>query len=357
MADSTEVDQFVWGRTQSGEQVTLFTLSSADATVKIATYGARLTSIRTRDRDGLLGEVTLGADALEPYLTEKAYLGAAIGRFGNRIAGGSFVLDGERWPLPRNNGPNTLHGGPEGFDKRLWQAAVVPNGVAMSYTSPAGEMGFPGTLRSTVTYTLTGGSLRIDYEAVTDAATVVNLTNHAYFNLAGDGRLHPERFGEHTIRLNAEHFTPVDANLIPTGELRAVAGTPFDLRAPKVIGLDWDSDEEQMRLAGGYDHNWVLVPPAEPGALNLAAELADPTSGRTLTVHTTEPGIQFYSGNFLDGSFPARGGGAYVRRSSCCLETQHFPDSPNHPEFPSTTLMPGETYRSTTVFEFGVAPS
>jgi aldose 1-epimerase len=211
-------------------------------------------------------------------------------------------------------------------------------------------MGFPGTLTSTVTYTLEDGTLTVAYEATTDAATVVNLTNHAYFNLGGEGA----EFGAHTIRVNAEHFTPVNATLIPTGELRPVEGTPLDLRSPKVVAEGWDSDEEQMQRAGGYDHNWVLVPPTEAGALQLAAELADPASGRTLTVSTTEPGIQFYSGNFLDGTFPARGGGVYAKRSGCCLETQHFPDAPNHPHFPSTTLRPGETMRSVTVFAFGV---
>jgi aldose 1-epimerase len=227
MADGTEVDLLVWGQTQSGEAVALFTLSSAAATVKVATYGARLTSIRTLDRDGAMGEVTLGSDELTPYLTGKGYLGAAIGRFGNRIAG-KFVLDGKTWQLPLNNGPNCLHGGTVGFDHKVWQAEVVPNGVAMTYTSPAGEMGFPGTLRSTVTYTLTGSSLRVDYEAVTDAATVVNLTNHTYFNLCGESNLGPKDLGAHTIRLNADHVTPVDVNMIPTGELRPVAGTPFD---------------------------------------------------------------------------------------------------------------------------------
>jgi aldose 1-epimerase len=347
----TLVESSAWGETLAGEAVALFTLTSAAATVKIATYGARLTSIRTAGRDGAMGEVILGADALEPYLTEKKYLGAAIGRFGNRIAHGRFVLDGATYQLPLNNGPNSLHGGTVGFDKKVWTATVVPGGVRMEYVSADGEMGYPGTLRAAVTYTLEGGSLTLTYEATTDAATVVNMTNHAYFNLAGaDGDL-----GAHTIRLNAERFTPVDAGLIPTGELRPVAGTPFDLLEAKVIGLGWDSDDEQMVRAGGYDHNWVLEPAVEVDGLRWAAELSDPASGRMLTVSTTEPGIQFYSGNFLDGLFVGRGGQAVERRSGCCLETQHFPDSPNHADFPSTVLRPGETLRSVTVFAFGVA--
>jgi aldose 1-epimerase len=295
--------------------------------------------------------VILGADALEPYLTEKKYLGAAIGRFGNRIAHGRFELDGATYQLPLNNGPNSLHGGTDGFNKKVWTATVVPAGVRMEYVSPDGEMGYPGTLRAAVTYTLQGSELTLAYEATTDAATVVNMTNHAYFNLAGEGG----DLAAHTIRLNAERFTPVDAGLIPTGELRPVDGTPFDLRAAKLIGLEWDSADEQMVRAGGYDHNWVLAEPDESGGLRWAAELSDPGSGRTLTVSTTEPGIQFYSGNFLDGSFPGRNGRAVTRRSGCCLETQHFPDSPNQPEFPSTTLRPGETLRSVTVFAFGVS--
>jgi aldose 1-epimerase len=355
----TLVESSAWGHTLAGEPVELFTLTSASAAVKIATYGARLISIRTPDRAGAMAEVILGADALEPYLTEKKYLGAAIGRFGNRIAHGRFVLDGETYQLPLNNGPNSLHGGTIGFDKKVWTAAPVPGGVRMEYVSPAGEMGYPGTLHAAVTYTLAGSALMLTYEATTDAPTVVNMTNHAYFNLAGAGgdldrKTGADALGAHTIRLNAERFTPVDAGLIPTGELRPVAGTPMDLREAKVIGLDWDSDDEQMVRAGGYDHNWVLQPASGPDALRWAAELTDPASGRTLTVSTTEPGIQFYSGNFLDGLFVGRGGLPVARRSGCCLETQHFPDSPNHPEFPTTTLRPGETLRSVTVFAFGI---
>jgi len=347
MPETTKVESAAWGETHAGYAVTLFTLTSATAVVKIATYGARLTSIRAAGRDGAMGEVILGADVLEPYLTEKKYLGAAIGRFGNRIAHGRFELDGETYQLPLNNGPNSLHGGTVGFDKKVWTATEVPTGVRMEYVSADGEMGYPGTLHAAVTYTLEGSALTLAYEATTDAATIVNLTNHAYFNLAGD----EAALGTHTIRLNAERFTPVDAGLIPTGELRPVAGTPMDLRAAKVIGADWDSDDEQIQRAGGYDQNWVLEPAAEAGGLRWAAELNDPASGRTLTVSTTEPGIQFYSGNFLDGQFAGRGGTA-ARRSGCCLETQHFPDSPNHPDFPSTVLRPGETMRSVTVFAF-----
>lgn len=348
----TEVSSAPWGKTPDGQDVVLYTLTSASAVVKIASYGARLTSVCVADRAGVMGEAILGSDELAPYLTDrKTFMGAIVGRFGNRIAKGQFSLDGESFQVPLNDGPNCLHGGPIGFDQKVWSSSEVASGVAFTYVSPADEMGFPGTLRSTVTYTLEGSSLRLDYEAITDAPTVVNLTNHAYFNLAGDGGY----LAAHTMQLHAERFTPVDDTLIPTGELRPVAGTPLDFRAPKAIGQEIGSDDEQMRLAGGYDHNWVITSAADAAGLKLAASVADPASGRTLTVLTTEPGIQFYSGNFLDGSFPARNGGSYSKRTGFCLETQHFPDAPNHPEFASTTLRPGETLHSTTIFRFGVA--
>ncbi len=347
----TEVSSAPWGNTPDGQDVVLYTLTNESVVVKIASYGARLTSVRVADRTGVLGEAILGSDDLAPYVSDrKTFMGAIVGRFGNRIAKGQFSIDGKSFQVPLNDGPNCLHGGPVGFDQKVWSAAEVPGGVAFTYVSPAGEMGFPGMLRSTVTYTLEGSSLRLDYEAVTDAPTVVNMTNHAYFNLAGDGG----DLAAHTMQLHAERFTPVDDTLIPTGELRPVAGTPLDFRAPKAIGQEIGSDDEQMRLAGGYDHNWVLTNPADAAGLRSAAFVADPASGRTLTVLTTEPGIQFYSGNFLDGSFPARSGGSYTRRAGFCLETQHFPDAPNHPDFATTIVRPGETLRSTTIFRFDV---
>jgi len=348
MSSITQIQSLDWGTTPQGEAVHLFTLRNDHVEASITTYGARLTSVQTHDRNGTLSEITLGADELTPYLTGKGYLGATIGRVGNRIAKGRFTLDGATYQIPLNNGPNALHGGPIGFDQKVWAAQEIPNGVELSYVSPDGEMGFPGTLHVTVRYTLTDNSLRLDYEATTDRSTVVSLTNHAYWNLTGEiGDL-----SHHLLKLNAESFTPVDDTLITTGELRAVAGTPHDFRSAKEIGLEWDNDDQQLQRAGGYDHNWVLV--SSDGPLHLVAEVTDPGSGRTMHVFTTEPGVQFYSGNFLDGSFQGRGGGAFKKRSGFCLETQHFPNSPNQPMFPSTRLEPGTTLRSTTVHSFSV---
>jgi len=349
MSSITQVQSLDWGTTSQGEAVHLFTLRNAQVETSIATYGARLTSVRTSDRKGTVGEITLGADELAPYLTGKGYLGATIGRVGNRIAEGRFTLDGTDYQIPLNNGPNALHGGPIGFDQKVWDAIEIPNGVELSYVSPDGEMGFPGTLHVTVRYTLTGNDLRLDYEATTDRATVVSLTNHAYWNLTGElGDL-----SHHLLKLNAESFTPVDSTLITTGELRAVAGTPHDFRFAKEFARHWDKDDQQLQLAGGFDHNWVLVGWDDP--LHLAAEVTDLGSGRTMHVFTTEPGVQFYSGNFLDGSFQGRGGVAFGKRSGFCLETQHFPNSPNQPKFPSARLEPGTTLRSTTIHSFSVS--
>jgi aldose 1-epimerase len=349
MSSTTQVQSFDWGTTPQGEAVHLFTLRNTQVEASITTFGARLTSVRTHDRKGTLSEITLGADELAPYLTGKGYLGATIGRVGNRIAEGRFTLDGTAYQIPLNNGPNALHGGTIGFDQKVWAAKEIPDGVELSYVSPDGEMGFPGTLHVTVSYILTDNSLRLDYEATTDRPTVVSLTNHAYWNLTGELR----DLSHHLLRLNAESFTPVDDTLITTGELRPVAGTPHDFRSAKEIGLQWDNDDEQLKLAGGYDHNWVLV--GSDDSLHLAAEVTESVSGRTMQVFTTEPGVQFYSGNFLDGSFQGRGGAAFKKRSAFCLETQHFPNSPNQAKFPSTRLEPGVVLRSTTMHRFSVS--
>jgi aldose 1-epimerase len=305
--------------------------------------------LKAPDRTGRSAEVTLGFDDLEAYL-KRSFFGSLVGRYGNRIGGGRFTLDGTVYTLPRNNGPNTLHGGPRGFDKVLWAGREIPGpggpAVELTYVSPDGEQGFPGTLRTRVVYSLDEeGALRIEYEAVTDKPTVVNLTNHAYFNLAGPGE--GDILG-HELFIDADRFTAVGPGLIPTGELRRVEGTPFDFRRPTAIGARIDAKDAQLELGGGYDHTFVLN--GEAGTLRLVARVLEPRSGRVLEVLTTEPGVQLYTGNFLDGSVVGRGGRAYGRRSGFCLETQHYPDSPNQPSFPSTVLRPGETYRSTTVY-------
>jgi aldose 1-epimerase len=339
-----------WGHTADGTAVPIYTLTGAQIEVRVTAYGAHLVSVRTPDRTGKMADVVLGYDTLDTYLIKPSpYIGAVVGRYGNRIALGKFTLDGKTYQIPINNGANALHGGPVGFDQYVWQAKEVPDGVEFTHVSPDGDMGFPGTLTATVRYTLKANTLRIDYSAKTDKATVVNLTNHAYFNLHGDdaGNILDQK-----IEINADRYTPVDAGLIPTGELAPVAGTPMDFRKPEIIGARIDADNEQLKRAGGYDFNWVLN--GKAGTLRLAAIVTDPVSGRKLTVETTEPGVQFYSGNFLDGSFTGRHGVKYLKHAGLCLETQHFPDSPNHPDFPSTVVKPGETMHSTTTFTFGV---
>jgi aldose 1-epimerase len=306
------------------------------------------------DRDGQLDDVVLGYPTLDGYLEASPYFGSIVGRYGNRIAGGRFTLDGKTYRLATNDGPNHLHGGLRGFDKVVWDAEPSETDstatVALTYTSPAGEEGYPGTLRARVAYTLTASSeLLVEYQATTDAPTPVNLTQHSYFNLAGAGR--GDILG-HELTIAADRYTPVDATLIPTGELAPVAGTPFDFRTPNPIGARIAQDDEQLRRGRGYDHNFVLT--REGTGLASAARVVDRTTGRTLEISTTEPGIQFYSGNFLDGTITGKDGRVYGHRAGFCLETQHFPDSPNQPTFPSTILGPGEEYRSTTVFAFGV---
>jgi aldose 1-epimerase len=335
--------------------VDLFTLRSPSGIeLDVITYGGTVTRLLAPDRNGELADIVLGHEWLEAYLAGTPYFGAIVGRYGNRIAEGRFTLDGKEHRLAVNNGPNHLHGGLKGFDKVVWAAepysSEAESGVALTYVSADGEEGYPGELTVRVTYALTaGGELRIDYEATTDAPTVVNLTHHGYWNLAGHGS--GDILG-HELTLHADRFTPVDGTLIPTGELRAVDGTPFDFRSPTEIGARIGADDEQLTFGGGYDHNFVLEGWRPDGELRPAAVLRDAPSGRTMEVLTTEPGVQFYSGNFLDGSDIGKGGVVYERRTGLCLETQHYPDSPNQPDFPSVVLRPGETYRSTTVYRF-----
>jgi aldose 1-epimerase len=337
-----------------GRAVELFTITNAHGLeVRAMTYGAIITVIKTPDRAGKLADIVLGFDSLRGYLAGSPYFGAVVGRYANRIARGRFTLDGVTYHLAINNGPNSLHGGTRGFDKVLWTGEPFTTessaGVTFRYESADGEEGYPGAVTVTVTYTLTDNDeLAVDYDATTTKATPINLSQHTYWNLHGDGR---GDILDHVLTLNASAFTPIDSTLIPTGEIRPVNGTPFDFRRPTAIGARIAQPNEQLTFGRGYDHNWVLDN-AEPGALTQAARLEDPVSGRTLVVRTTEPGIQFYSGNFLDGTIVGKGGQRYGHRGALCLETQHFPDSPNHPNFPSTILRPGALLRSRTVFAF-----
>ncbi len=337
-----------------GKEVQIYTLTNAHGIeARISTYGATLVSLKTPDRDGHLKNIVLGFDRLDGYLADGVpYYGATVGRYANRIAKGRFTLDGTGYQLPLNDGPNSLHGGRRGFDKRVWTTDTVgraQNSLRLTYVSAAGEEGYPGELTAHTTYRLSeDDSLEIVYEATTTAPTPVNLANHAYFNLTGD----PNRpIVEHDLQINAEAFTPVDATLIPTGEARAVAGTPFDFRHAASIGNRIGASDEQLTFGHGYDHNWVLAPAPAKGALRLAAVLADPSSGRVMEIRTTQPGLQFYSGNFMNGK-PSGAGSVYGYRTGLCLETQHFPDSPNHPAFPNTILRPGESYAEKTLLRF-----
>jgi aldose 1-epimerase len=342
-----------FGKTQDGKPVTVFTMTNANGMrVRAMTYGAIIVSIEVPDRSGALGDVTLGYDTADGYLKDTSFIGAVVGRYGNRIAKGRFTLDGKTYQLATNNAPNHLHGGTKGYDKVLWEGAPLKTGVGVVFTrtSPDGEEAYPGTLKAGVTYTLTDkNELIVDYHATTDKATPVNLTQHSYFNLAGEGS--GDILG-HELTIDADRYTPVDATLIPTGELAPVQGTPFDFRKPTAIGARIGDSNEQLKFGKGYDHNWVLN--RKGAGLQHAARLADPKSGRTLDIATTEPGLQFYSGNFLDGTIKGKHGHVYNFRGALCLETQHFPDSPNQPKFPSTILKPGQTYTSKTVFAFGV---
>ena len=344
-----------FGTTAEGRAVERFTLTSASGvTITVLSFGGVIQSILAPDRAGELADVTLGYDTLAEYEKDKSYLGALVGRYANRISGGRFSLDGRDYTLAQNAGGNHLHGGMRGFNKAVWSVEPFEEngelGLVLQHVSPDGDEGYPGTLRSRVTYRLTAsGELVIDFFATTDAATPANLTQHAYFNLAGSGS--GDILG-HVLELNASRFTPVDSTIIPTGELRSVRGTPFDFATPEVVGARIDADDEQLRLAGGYDHNFVID--RAGGDLTLAARLTDPVSGRGVDIQTTEPGIQFYTGNFLDGTVVGKGGVPHRYRSGLALETQHFPNSPNEPAFPSTILRPGAEHRSRTVYHFVV---
>jgi aldose 1-epimerase len=353
--EAPTVQRSLFGELPDGREVYAYTLDNGRGVkVEAITYGGIIVSLDTPDRRGRRGDIVLGYDDLSGYLKETPYFGAIIGRYGNRIANARFTLDGRTYQLAANDGPNHLHGGVVGFDKVLWSVAPFSRadsvGVVFRYTSPDGEEGYPGDLAATVTYTLTtDGSLVFDYEATTDKPTPVNLTQHSYFNLAGDG---VRDVLDQVLTIYADSFTPVDSTLIPTGKIEPVAGTPFDFRTPTPIGARIGAADQQLEYAGGYDHNYVLDR-SGPGLVH-AAHVYDPDTGRTLDVYTTEPGLQFYSGNFLDGSLVGKSGHVYEHRYGFCLETQHYPDSPNEPGFPSTILRPGEEYRSRTVLKFGV---
>jgi aldose 1-epimerase len=343
-----------FGVRPDGVEVDLYTIRAGRLEMRAITYGGIIVSLRTPDRTGRLDDVVLGHDTLEGYLDHSPYLGAIVGRYANRIANGRFSLDGETYRLATNDGAQHLHGGRRGFDKMIWKATpfVLPteSGVSFAHTSPDGTEGYPGTLRASVTYTLTErDELRVEYDASTDRPTIVNLSQHSYFNLAGAGATDVL---DHVLTIDADQFTPIGATLIPTGERAPVEGTPFDFRAPRRIGARIADADAQLANAGGYDHNFVLRR-GDDGSLTRAARVSEPRRGRTLDVSTTEPGLQLYSGNFLDGSIRGKGGRVYGHRGGFCLETQHFPDSPNQPGFPSVVLRPDESYRSRTVFTFG----
>jgi aldose 1-epimerase len=347
------IDQQIFGEMPDGRNVELYTLTNDQSLeASIMNYGGTLVSLRAPDRNGVHADVVLGFDEFAPYLSQHPYFGSLIGRYANRIAGANFTIDGRTYRLSANDGRNHLHGGIIGFDKILWgaepgESAEGPQ-LVLSHFSRAGEEGYPGNLSVRVIYTLTAqNELRLDYSASTDQTTVINMTHHSYFNLAGAGTIH-----DHLLRLAAERYLPVDAELIPLGEQRTVCGTPFDFTVPRSIGSRVSSDEAQLQLAGGYDHCWVLG--RQSGAFAFAAELYEPLSGRALTVFTTQPGIQVYSGNFLDGSIQGKQGAHYQRYSGLCLETQHFPDSPNRLTFPSTLIEPDGQYQHRTIFRFAV---
>ncbi len=346
-----EVKKEVFGQLPDGTEVEAYVLTNSHGLkAKIMTYGATLISLEVPDRNGQMADVVLGHSRLEGYLKRETnpYFGSTVGRYANRIAKGKFILDGVEYRLATNDGPNHLHGGFKGFDRVIWQAEPIKEeravGIKFRYLSPDGEEGYPGNLECTVTYRLTeDNELRLDYEATTDKPTPVNLTHHSYFNLAGEGE---GNILDHELMINAAYYTPVDRELIPTGEISPVEGTPFDFTIPKKIGEDID------QVSGGYDHNFVLK--EGPEAVRLAARLYEPRSGRLMEILTTEPGLQFYSGNFLDGSIVGKSGRPYARHDGLCLETQHFPDSPNQPNFPPTILRPGEKYTSLTIHRFSV---
>lgn len=340
--------------TQEDDTIKMFTLTNKNGVeLKVIPYGGRITSLKVPDRDGNFENVVLGFDAPKEYLQENPFFGALIGRYANRIAKGEFTLDGKEYNLAQNNGENHLHGGEKGFDKVMWDVEELPasNALQLSYSSKDMEEGYPGKLDIVVIYTLNDdNSLDVEYKATTDKKTIVNLTQHSYFNLSGD---FSEKILDHVLRINADEFIPIDATSIPTGEFKEVAGTPFDFRKPKVVGKDINANNEQIKHGNGYDHSWVLED--QDNGMTFAASALHPESGRKLEVFTTEPGVQLYTGNFLDGTLPMQGQERnYERRTGFCFETQHFPDSPNHPEFPSVVLEPDEEYYSKTSFKFSV---
>lgn len=344
-----------FGTTPDGEQVELYTLKNANGMeVNIMTYGGIITSLKAPDKNDQYEDVVLGFDSLSQYTKKNPYFGAIIGRYGNRIAKGKFSLEGEEYVLKTNDGENHLHGGEKGFDKVVWSATPGADNksLKLQYTSEDMEEGYPGNLETTVTYTLNDdNSLDVEYEATTDKTTIVNLTQHSYFNLSGNFQ---QTILDHELEINADEYLPIDPTFIPTGELKDVAGTPFDFREAKTIGKDLSAEDknEQLRRGLGYDHCWVLN--EQDSGMRFAASAYHPETGRMLEIYTDEPGIQFYSGNFLDGTLPAKGGGTYAKRTGFCLETQHYPDSPNQEGFPSVVLKPGETYSTKTSFKFSV---
>jgi len=353
-AEKSEVGQISkrpFGHTADGTAVDLYTLRNKNgAEAGISTYGGLVIFLKVPDRDGKMGDVVLGYDNLDGYLKDSPYFGALIGRYGNRIAKGKFTLDGKEYTLAVNNGPNALHGGLKGFDKVIWTPKILvsPSGPSLElrYVSKDGEEGYPGNLSVTAVYSLLDdNALKLEYTATTDKDTVVNLTQHSYFNLAGKGDIL-----KHEVMIPADRFTPVDSTLIPTGELKPVEGTPFDFRKPTAIGARINDNDEQLKFGGGYDHNWVVN--KTMGELTLMARVYEPTTGRVLEVFSTEPGLQFYTGNFLDGKITGKGGWVYQFRNAFCMEPQHYPNSPNQPNFPSVVLKPGEVYKNTIIYKF-----
>jgi aldose 1-epimerase len=350
---SCKVAKEPFGKTLDGKPVDIYTLSNTNGVeARICNYGGIVVSLKCPDKDGHIGDVVLGYDNLDGYLTNSPYFGAMIGRYGNRIAKGHFTLDGVTYTLAVNNGPNALHGGLKGFDKKVWAARVLPcddgPSLELTYTSKDGEEGYPGTLKVTAVYTLlSDNGLRLEYTATTDKDTVLNLTQHSYFNLAGKGDV----LG-HKVFIDADKFTPVDETLIPTAEIRDVAGTPFDFRKSTAIGDRIGQDDKQLKYGNGYDHNYVLK--HKMGHLDIIARVTEPTTGRVLEVLSTEPGLQFYSGNFLDGSNVGKGGQVYQFRNAFCMEPQHYPDSPNQSGFPPVVLRPGQVYHNTIIFRLSV---
>lgn len=347
--ESVKVTRARFGVTAGGEQIDLFTLANDQGMeVRIINFGGIITAINVPDRQGKVDDVVLGHDTLEGYENRSRYFGALVGRYANRIAHGKFILNGVAYSLATNNGANHLHGGLKGFDKVAWEATEMGGGLQLTYLSKDGEEGYPGALQVKVDYSLTpANELRVEYLATTDADTIINLTNHSYFNLAGGGTIL-----DHEVTINADAFTPVDKGLIPTGEIREVKNTPMDFTSMTPIGARIGDDYEQLLLAGGYDHNFVLRAGAD--RFRVAATLHEPKSGRVMQVSTTQPGMQFYSGNFLNGSIVGKGGTPYLKNCACCFETQHFPDSPNQPSFPTTVLKAGEQFQQTTTFKFSV---